>query len=116
MLRSNLISLCGKLRSNTSLIKHSSNDQSSQNSRETSVIVQTIEHFKHQRLLLNYKRKIFIGNYLLKVNLDYFSGGIDRLARISKMKDLLLTTKLAENDILISEQRNNYTNGISNGR
>lgn len=103
---------------NTSLVKHSSDDYLHQRNREVSVIEETVgEHLRHQRLLVfNYNRKFLVGNHLLKTILDYYSsGGIYRLKQISKMKDLLLT-KLAENDILISEQRNNYTNGISNGR
>lgn len=122
MLRPNLISQCEKFRSNTSLVEQLSNDQLSQSKCEASATERTIEHFnRHQLLSLNYIRKISAGNHLvhsistlLKTNLNCFSRRFYRLTTTSKMKDLLLNN-LTENDILISEQRNNYANGISNG-
>lgn len=123
VLASKLISLCEKLRLSTSLAKHLSNDKLSHSNFEASVIEQTIEHFNRYQLFTSHERKISVGSYLLhsistllKAKSDYyFSCDFDRLTKTSKMKDLLLN-KLIENDILISEQRNNYTNGISNGR
>lgn len=139
MLKSNLISLCEKLRLNTSILNKSlAFCKKIKRQNLSSVTFTTNQLFLFNSNIYTKQRQLIFFNNCSNVDFDYWwcAGNLNRIVSnnflktyfnyfvrvalntlsVTKMKDLLNKTTLAENDVMILEQKHNYTNGISNGR